>query len=728
MYSINVYVDESLVQTFPGTNFHIGYCTLVGIGASRLYFPQRAPQDKKNDQTFEQGKRKGEKMKSGRLCTSGDREKDLTTTKEDGQKNEQSCSCLNSPCEFTTLKQCLEKQTPSCGRERSADRTLGACGGTLREAIKKSFQRLSVSKGEKEVLLDSSGYSSAHSSRTSSKNASPISSPYSSPLVIEGHPPFVCEELFAIDTKDSLEESRPQQTFLCRVSSPTSFGERPKCNTEISMPLILKEFELNQTYKTYFENNCLNKGYQNYQAQYSYLRAQRHVQGGLKHLKRLTNCKNLFSEHINVRMNDGNKLASCFSKKQVLLEMEIAKCISSENESSENQKVILDRQSRLCEVNFLEQKHQKGEKQFHLRHQDGGDRRNGKNGESNHRNVHINLSSSASSINVPPGKPKVSKRLRKFTKYPTLGSLFPIGRSSSLTSKNNFTRALGQICLIVTFFFLVNKCLLRNFDWSSRETLLRSGLAVLPNNAKFHYNYANLLREKELYEHAVHHYLRAIQLWPEYPSARNNLAAVLVLQGKLPEAEEQLRLVVQQYPVHQNAALNLAKLYKLMFALLIVNHTLMNRRKQWFSAARRVVSNALRIAEVYRDPAISEQMLQLLQSLEQSPENFVYEGEGKSIPERELENTAEHGLVNNDREVASLESCELAFEAAPFQEKCCSCADQTETLTFKKKKEKYGENILTPDDIQSFMKPEGVCCRYSRFRLSKFPSSDECET
>lgn len=49
--------------------------------------------------------------------------------------------------------------------------------------------------------------------------------------------------------------------------------------------------------------------------------------------------------------------------------------------------------------------------------------------------------------------------------------------------------------------------------------VFRSGLRVLPNNAKMHYNYANFLRDTSNFNLAKYHYRTALQLWPNYPSA-----------------------------------------------------------------------------------------------------------------------------------------------------------------------------------------------------------------
>ncbi|EFX75765.1 hypothetical protein DAPPUDRAFT_17386, partial [Daphnia pulex] len=55
----------------------------------------------------------------------------------------------------------------------------------------------------------------------------------------------------------------------------------------------------------------------------------------------------------------------------------------------------------------------------------------------------------------------------------------------------------------------------------------RSGLRTLPNNAKMHYNYANVQKDDGRWETAIDHYRTAIELWPNYASALNNLGTVL---------------------------------------------------------------------------------------------------------------------------------------------------------------------------------------------------------
>lgn len=54
---------------------------------------------------------------------------------------------------------------------------------------------------------------------------------------------------------------------------------------------------------------------------------------------------------------------------------------------------------------------------------------------------------------------------------------------------------------------------LRNPDWMSEEQLYKTGLEVLPNNAKLHHNYATSISDNDLKEY---HYRAAIRIYPPY--------------------------------------------------------------------------------------------------------------------------------------------------------------------------------------------------------------------
>ncbi|KAI8439856.1 hypothetical protein MSG28_001325 [Choristoneura fumiferana] len=100
---------------------------------------------------------------------------------------------------------------------------------------------------------------------------------------------------------------------------------------------------------------------------------------------------------------------------------------------------------------------------------------------------------------------------------------------------------------------------LRNGDWRTRETLLRADLAVLPHNAKLHYNFANFLKDMEQQENAVKHYKEALKLWPSYASAHNNLGTLVLASGR---AEHHFLQALKYNRDHVNAHYNLAKLYR----------------------------------------------------------------------------------------------------------------------------------------------------------------------
>ncbi|XP_057381513.1 protein O-mannosyl-transferase TMTC1-like [Daphnia carinata] len=136
-----------------------------------------------------------------------------------------------------------------------------------------------------------------------------------------------------------------------------------------------------------------------------------------------------------------------------------------------------------------------------------------------------------------------------------------------------FARCLfvfGAILLAVSF---VTKTWTRNLDWADRRTLFESGLRTLPNNAKMHYNYANIQKDDGRWEAAIDHYRQAIELWPNYASALNNLGTVLLARADdmedgdrrkelaVKEAERRFHDAIRSHPHHAHAHYNLAVLY-----------------------------------------------------------------------------------------------------------------------------------------------------------------------
>lgn len=108
---------------------------------------------------------------------------------------------------------------------------------------------------------------------------------------------------------------------------------------------------------------------------------------------------------------------------------------------------------------------------------------------------------------------------------------------------------------------LMCKTLLQNQVWNTRETLFKSGVRTLPNNAKVHYNYANMLKDKGQNDEAIHEYQIAIRLYPEHASAHNNLGTII---PNITQSMYHYERALQIYPGHQGALINLgARKFKL---------------------------------------------------------------------------------------------------------------------------------------------------------------------
>ncbi|ELU04913.1 hypothetical protein CAPTEDRAFT_82789, partial [Capitella teleta] len=124
-------------------------------------------------------------------------------------------------------------------------------------------------------------------------------------------------------------------------------------------------------------------------------------------------------------------------------------------------------------------------------------------------------------------------------------------------SRVNIVSSKQKLVFLITLCSLFGvKTVLRNRAWQNRDSLIRSGLHVLPHNAKLHYNFGNLLKDTERPIEAMNHYEKAIKYWPEYPSAHNNLGTLLSsMDASL--AEQHFRSAVKQASCHSNALFNL---------------------------------------------------------------------------------------------------------------------------------------------------------------------------
>ncbi|KAL1468148.1 hypothetical protein MTO96_041667 [Rhipicephalus appendiculatus] len=114
-----------------------------------------------------------------------------------------------------------------------------------------------------------------------------------------------------------------------------------------------------------------------------------------------------------------------------------------------------------------------------------------------------------------------------------------------------------SLCFILVLLFAA-RTWNRNGVWASREALFESGIKDLPENAKMHYNYANLQKDTGNSDLAIKHYRLAIKLWPNHASAHNNLGTVLT---SAEESEHHFRYALHANPNHPGAHFNLANIY-----------------------------------------------------------------------------------------------------------------------------------------------------------------------
>ncbi|XP_053574781.1 protein O-mannosyl-transferase TMTC1 [Bombina bombina] len=130
----------------------------------------------------------------------------------------------------------------------------------------------------------------------------------------------------------------------------------------------------------------------------------------------------------------------------------------------------------------------------------------------------------------------------------TLHSRTSQRRSSALTS-----------CFLVLLILYSWKTVTQSECWKSREALFRSGVQTLPHNAKVHYNYANFLKDQNRKDEAINHYKTVLRLYPQHPSALNNLGT---LTSNTTAAEEYYRRALNISPQHSRALFNLGNLLR----------------------------------------------------------------------------------------------------------------------------------------------------------------------
>lgn len=125
--------------------------------------------------------------------------------------------------------------------------------------------------------------------------------------------------------------------------------------------------------------------------------------------------------------------------------------------------------------------------------------------------------------------------------------------------------SMALACLAVAG--LSARSIVRSSDWITQETFFRRTLAAGGASTRVIVNLAQIYASHGDYGKAEVMYRKVLQITPDYPIARNNLAEVLSREGKTKEAEKLLAMTStdaaedrKNYPLTWIAALNLARL------------------------------------------------------------------------------------------------------------------------------------------------------------------------
>jgi Flp pilus assembly protein TadD len=122
-------------------------------------------------------------------------------------------------------------------------------------------------------------------------------------------------------------------------------------------------------------------------------------------------------------------------------------------------------------------------------------------------------------------------------------------------------KRFGRATLFVApllIFVLAGMSVRRNLDWVSTERFSLALLRSAPNSTKAHFGVAHdVYYPAGNLEATIHHYLRAIEIYPGYADAWNNLGTAYFERGDLPAAAEAYANAAQLRPGHLEANANL---------------------------------------------------------------------------------------------------------------------------------------------------------------------------
>src|SRR5206468_2171626 len=121
------------------------------------------------------------------------------------------------------------------------------------------------------------------------------------------------------------------------------------------------------------------------------------------------------------------------------------------------------------------------------------------------------------------------------------------------------------VAAIVATAALSVRSTIRSSDWSNEEKFYKRTLAAGGTSSRVGVNLAQIYAARGEYAVAEKMLRHILEITPDYPIARNNLANVLVHQGKLAEGEamfaqeaKEAKKMKEQYPRTWIAAFNVA--------------------------------------------------------------------------------------------------------------------------------------------------------------------------
>jgi tetratricopeptide (TPR) repeat protein len=138
-----------------------------------------------------------------------------------------------------------------------------------------------------------------------------------------------------------------------------------------------------------------------------------------------------------------------------------------------------------------------------------------------------------------------------------------------LTAKNQKVFAALALLIVPYSYFTVS----RNAEWKDTVTLFSNDVRNRPNSALLNYNYANELKAEKaqnevdiskrntVYDSAIYHYQRALELYPGYEEVYEQLGLAFYYRGKDSAAFANVEKALQLNPGRSTAYNSLGTLY-----------------------------------------------------------------------------------------------------------------------------------------------------------------------